>query len=78
MDTTTSVIATGITVTVGRWADEKPVTIKTFFGLGILAIFLAVMEDGNSKLAQQFGMLILVSAVLMYGVPIGKRLGGKK
>ena len=78
MDTTTSVVATGVVVSVGRWADEKEIAPKMFIGLGILAVFLAVFQAGNEKLAQQFGTLILVSAILIYGVPIGKAVGGIK
>lgn len=78
MDTTTSVVATGVTVVAGRWAQEKPVSVQMFVGLGALAIFLSVMQAGNSKLAEQFATLVLVSAVLIYGVPIGKKLGGLK
>lgn len=75
MDTMTSVVATGVTVTIGRWSQEKPVEIKTFVGIAAFAIFLSVMQASNSKLAEQFGTLILVSAVLIYGIPIGKKLG---
>lgn len=78
MDTTTSVVATGVVVTVGRWADEKKVEPRIFIGLGALAIFLAVFQSGNEKIAQQFALLILVTAVLLYGVPIGRKLGGIK
>lgn len=78
MDTTTSVVATGVVVTVGEWASEKRLGIKVFVGLAAVAIFLSVMQAGNDKLAQQFATLILVSAVLIYGVPIGKKLGGLK
>lgn len=78
MNTTTSVVATGVTVTVGQWASEKRLSIKVFVGIAAMAIFLSIMESGNEKLAQQFGVLILVSAVLIYGVPIGKKLGGLK
>lgn len=76
MDTTTSVVATGLVVTVGRWADEKQIKMSMFVGFGAVAIFLAIMQDANEKLAAQFAALILVSAVLIYGVPIGKKLGG--
>lgn len=78
MDTTTSVITTGIVVTVGRWSQEKELNMKMFIGFGALAIFLSVMQAGNEKLASQFAALILVSAVLIYGVAIGKKLGGLK
>jgi hypothetical protein len=78
MDTTTSVVATGLVVGVGRWSQEKPVTIKMFVGLGATAIFLAVIAASDEGLASKFSLLLLISAVLYYGVPIGKKLGGLK
>jgi hypothetical protein len=76
MDTTTSVIATGLVVTTGRWANEQSLGIKMFVGFGVLAIMLEIMAATNEKLAGQFALLILVSALLIYGVPIGKKIGG--
>lgn len=78
MDTVTSVVATGAVVGVGRWSQEKEITPKMFIGLGILAAFFAVFESANEKIAKQFALLVLVSAVLLYGVDIGKKLGGTK
>jgi len=75
MDVTTSAIATALTVTVGRWSQGKQLTMQMIFGFVILTIFLAVMQDANSKLAQQFALLILITAVLIYGVDIGKKVG---
>lgn len=75
IDTTTSVMATGIVVTVGRWSQEKKLEFRIFVGFGFLAIFMAVMQSGNEKLAQQFAALVLVAAVMYYGVPIGQKLG---
>lgn len=76
MDAVTSVVATGIVVTAGTWAQEKPITIRIFVGMGVLAIFLSVIQAGNEKFAQQFAALILVAAVFYYGIPLGKKLGG--
>lgn len=78
MDTTTSVVATGLVVGFGRWADEKEISIKMFVGLGAVAIFLALISASDEKLGSQFALLILISAVLVYGVPIGTKLGGLK
>lgn len=75
MDTTTSVVATGVVVTAGRWSQDKDIPFRIFIGFGFLAIFLAVMASGNQKLAEQFGALILVAACMTYAVPIGKKLG---
>lgn len=72
----TSVIATGLIVVLGQWVKSEEVSIKTFVGMGALIVFLAVMQDINSKLATQFAVLILVSAVLIYGVPVGQKIAG--
>jgi hypothetical protein len=78
MDSTTSVIATGMVVALGRWSQEKKVDSKVVVGVGTTALFLALMSAENPKLGSQFATLILVSAVLVYGVPIGQKLSGKK
>lgn len=78
MNTTTTVVATGIVVAGGQWAKNKQVDIKTFVGIGVLAILLALLGEGNAKLAEQFGVLILVGAILMYAIPIAKGLGYTK
>lgn len=75
MDVTTSVVATGVVVTAGRWAQDKDIPFRIFIGFGFLAIFLAVMSSESPKLAGQFATLVLVSACLMYAVPIGKKVG---
>lgn len=75
MDVTTSVVATGVTVTVGRWSQDKDIPFRIFVGFGFVAIFLSVMSSGNQKLAEAFGALILVSALLYYAVPISKKIG---
>ena len=72
----TSLIATGIIVTLGQWVKKEKVSMKTFLGMGALVVFLAVLQDINSKLATQFAMLILITAVLIYGVPVGQKIAG--
>lgn len=75
MDTTTAVVATGVVVFAGQWAkkDEGP-SIKIVVGGMVLAVILSAMSQGNDKLASQFATLVLVSALLMYVVPITKAL----
>lgn len=79
MDTTTAVVATGIVVFAGQWAkkDEGP-SIKLVVGGTVLAVMLSVMSQADEKLASQFAVLILVSALLLYAVPIAKKLGYAK
>jgi hypothetical protein len=75
MDTTTSVVATGIVVFVGQWAkkDEGP-GIKLVVGTMALAIFLSFISQMNEKLGSQFAVLILIGALLTYAQPIFRKL----
>lgn len=79
MDTTTAVVATGIVVFAGQWAkkNEGP-SVKLVVGGMVLSVMLSVMSQGNEKLASQFAVLVLVSALLIYIQPIAKKLGYSK
>lgn len=79
MDTTTAVVATGIVVFTGQWAkkNEGP-SIKLVVGGTVLAVMLSVISQANEKLASQFAVLILVGALLIYVIPISKKLGYSK
>lgn len=76
MDTTTAAFGTAVIVTAGQWAKEgKGPSIKVIVGMLFLAYFLTFIGAGNPKIASQFAVLILVGAVLVYAVPITKKLG---
>lgn len=72
----TPLIGTGLMVFAGQWVKEDKVSVKTFVGLGILLIFMSVLQDVNIKLAQQFAWLIFLTALFMYGVPVGQKIAG--
>jgi hypothetical protein len=74
-NTTTSVAATIVVVVVGKWSQDKPLDIKIAVGGAILAIGLAGLSAANEKLAGQLAALILVTALLLYTVPIARKLG---
>lgn len=75
MDTGTAIVATGVVITVGHWSKGEQISIRNVVGLGVGAISLAILQQMNPKFAEQWGVLILVLAVLMYLVPITKALG---
>lgn len=76
MDTTTSVVATVLITTFGQWSTKDgKVSIKLVVGMMALAVFLSMLDSANSELARKFAVLILVSAVFMYAVPISQKLG---
>lgn len=76
IDTTTAVVTTGIVVVAGRWAKKKQVEVPVIVGTAATAIFLSVLSSANEQLASQFGLLILVGAVLIYGIDIAEMLAG--
>jgi hypothetical protein len=78
MNTTTSAVMTGAIVYAGRWSQGKPLDIRVGIGTAGIALGLSLLAQGNQKLAQQFGLLILFGAALVYIVPIVKGLGLNK
>lgn len=76
MDTTTSVVLTGLVVFTGQWAeDDEGPSITLVVGAMVLAVFLAALSSSNDRLASQFALLILVGALLRYVIPITRKLG---
>lgn len=75
MDTSTSALLTGVIVVAGQWASGKGVTARVVVGACFLAIILTVLSEANEKLAKQFGILILVTATLTYGVSVTDKMG---
>jgi hypothetical protein len=73
--TTTSVVATAGIVAMGQWANDKPITIKFVVGSGVFAVALSIMGEANQKLAEQFGVLVMITAFLIYAVPVAQKLG---
>lgn len=75
MDATTSAVATGVVVTVGRWTEGKGLEAKVVIGAGFYAIVLSVIADSQPDFAGKIAVLVLVTALLIYMIPIGKALG---
>lgn len=75
MDTSTSALLTGVIVTAGQWSNGKGVTARVILGSCFLALVLSVLSEANEKLAKQFGLVILVTAVLHYGVSVTDSMG---
>lgn len=75
MNTTTSVVITGAIVAFGQWVQDKQITIKMVVGIGLLALFFAVISEANAEFAQQMALLVMVGAVFIYGPDVVKGLG---
>lgn len=78
MDVGTSVIGTGVVVTVGRWAQGKSLDIKQFVGIGVFAIGIAFVQQANQPFAEKFALMLFIAALMYYLVPITKKLGWTK
>ena len=75
MNTTNAVVGVGILTVAGRWSQNKPLDIRVGIGIGALALFLAAFNDSYPELAGKFTVLILLSAVFLYGPAIAKKSG---
>lgn len=75
MNTTNAVVLTAFLVVAGRWSEGKPLDIKVAVGTGALALFLSVLNSADEGLAGKFAVLVLVSAVFLYGPAIAKKAG---
>jgi len=75
MNTTNAVLMTAVLVVAGHWANDKPLDIRIAVGTGGLALFLAVINSSQPELASKFAVLIMISAVFLYGPGIAKKTG---
>lgn len=75
MDTTVSVVGTVAVVSVGQWAQDKKIGMRYVVGTGVYALAIAVLGNGNAKLAERLALLVFVTAILVYGVGIAQGFG---
>lgn len=75
METTNAVVGVAIITIAGRWSQGKPLDIRIAIGMGALAIFLSAFNDVKPELASKFTVLILISALFIYGPDIFKKAG---
>ncbi len=75
MRITTIVVTSGLVVVVGSWAQDKPLTPRIAVGSGIAAVFLAVLGNVNEPFARLTAWGMLLTALLVYAVPMFTKLG---
>lgn len=73
--TTNAVVLTGTMVTVGKWANDEPLSIRVVVGGAFLAVGLATMAEIAPDLAGKFATLVVVVSAFMYLPVIAYRLG---
>jgi hypothetical protein len=72
MNTTALVVGTGAIVGAGRVVNGKGMSIDIVIGGAALALGIAFLPD---ILAQRIALLVFVTALFMYVVPIAKKAG---
>lgn len=75
METGPSVVGTAAIVALGRWSQDKSIDMRYVVGTGIYAVIISLIEQGNTKLAQQFALLVFVGALFMNVIPVASKLG---
>lgn len=75
MDTTTSVVLTGLVAVAGQWINGKGVTVRLVVGLFFLAIMLTLLAQWNPKVARGMGMLVLITVAFTFGPAIVRKAG---
>lgn len=75
MDAASAAVTTGVIVTIGRWSQGKGLEANVVIGGGVYAIMLGVLWNNSAGLASRIAELVLVSALLIYMVPIANKLG---
>jgi hypothetical protein len=75
VNSTSAVVLTGVVVGLGRWANDKPISIKVVVSVTFLAIILAALSEADNEFGSKMGLLVLVAAVFTYGPAIVKKAG---
>lgn len=75
MNTKTTTIGTAGVVVLAQITNDKKLDMKIVVGLLFVALVLAVMGEVNAPLAENFGTLIFVTALLLYLPAVTKGLG---
>lgn len=73
--TTNAIVLTGAVVTVGRWAEGKPLSIKVVTGGAIAAVSLALVSEVAPQVGTQLGIVVVVVALFTYFPPIAEKAG---
>lgn len=74
MDTGQTIVLAGATVVLGKWISGERLEPKFFIGAAGAAVGLSVLSQADPKLSNRFAMIILVSALLIYGERVAKKV----
>jgi hypothetical protein len=76
--TTTSVAATAGIVALGQWSQDKKIGVPFIVGTGIFAVGLAILGEADAEFAAQVGLLVMITAFLIYASDVSLKLGLRK
>lgn len=75
MNTTSAVMLTGLLVVGGYWSQDQKLNLRIAIGVVALALFLSVLDGYSPDIAGKFAVLVLITAVFLYGPAIAKKAG---
>lgn len=75
MNATGTLALTAAIVVVGTWAKGDSLNIRMAVGFAVLLVLLSVGADINERLANTFGVLVVITAALLYVPAIVRKLG---
>lgn len=78
MNTTTSALTGGAFVILGHWSRGKDLNAGIIIDVLFLAVMLALLNQINPSLAQKFGVLYLIVAVVGNAQYVLPKIAGKK
>lgn len=75
MNATSAAVLTGLIVVAGNWSQGKPMTMRIAIGIVAMTLFLTILNESVPEVANKLAVLVVVSAVFLYGMPIAKKAG---
>lgn len=73
--TGTTVLATAGITALGLWSVDKKISMKFVVGSGVYAAGLAIVGEANPEFAAKLGLLVFITALLVYAPSVAVKLG---
>ena len=75
MNTTQTVVVTGLIVVAGRWQKQEPIDVSIAVGGATLAVGLGILSNFNEPFARLMGYAVLLAALYAYLPGLIRALG---
>jgi len=73
--TTSLGVGTMAIVIAGQWSKGNLVPIKVIVGSTVYILLLSFVDEANPKLARMFAILVLITALFLYIIPVFQGVG---